>query len=428
MQLIAWTQAARHGRPLPGALPQRGILGRREEAQRGAADGAARARRRRARRDRLRPRHRRAAPGRGRHRGGPQGPRRSSASCSITHYQRILDHLVPDVVHVLIDGRIVATGGPELAETVEAEGFDAFRRARWRDAMTALDVAAIKRDFPILEREVNGKRLVVPRLRVVVAEAARGARRDGRLLPALLRQHPPRRVHDRRGGDRRVRGRPRARSRASSTRAGTAEIVFTRNATEAINLVAYTWARANLRAGDAIVLSHMEHHANVVPWHMLAAERGVELRWIPLTDDFRLDLTEPRPAARRRQAARDHRDVERARHDQRHPPARRRRARARRARARRRVPVRAARRHRRAGVGRRLRRVLRAQDVRPERHRRAVGPPRAARGDAAVPRRRRDDPRRPARRLHHQRRAVEVRSGHAADRRGRSASAPPSTT
>ena len=64
------------------------------------------------------------------------------------------------------------------------------------------------------------------------------------------------------------------------------------NATESINLVAYTWARANLRAGDAIVLSHMEHHANVVPWHMLAAERGVELRWIPMTDDFRLDLTD----------------------------------------------------------------------------------------------------------------------------------------
>src|SRR5947209_3877716 len=69
------------------------------------------------------------------------------------------------------------------------------------------------------------------------------------------------------------------------------EILFVRNATEGINLVAYTWARANLRAGDAIVLSHMEHHANVVPWHMLAAERGVELRWIPKTADFTLDLT-----------------------------------------------------------------------------------------------------------------------------------------
>jgi len=64
-----------------------------------------------------------------------------------------------------------------------------------------------------------------------------------------------------------------------------------RNATEAINLVAYTWARANLREGDAVVLSHMEHHANVVPWHILAAERDIELRWIPMTADYQLDLT-----------------------------------------------------------------------------------------------------------------------------------------
>src|SRR4029077_4513445 len=70
------------------------------------------------------------------------------------------------------------------------------------------------------------------------------------------------------------------------------EIVFTKNVTEAINLVAYTWARANLREGDAIVLTEMEHHANVVPWHILARERGVELRWIPLTDDYLLDLTD----------------------------------------------------------------------------------------------------------------------------------------
>ena len=65
-----------------------------------------------------------------------------------------------------------------------------------------------------------------------------------------------------------------------------------RNATEAINLVAYSWGRANLREGDVVVLSHMEHHANVVPWHMLAAERGIELRWIPMTADYQLDLTD----------------------------------------------------------------------------------------------------------------------------------------
>lgn len=70
------------------------------------------------------------------------------------------------------------------------------------------------------------------------------------------------------------------------------EIVFTKNATEALNLVAQAWGRANLRAGDVVVLTHMEHHANVVPWHMMAVERGIELRWIPLTADGLLDLTD----------------------------------------------------------------------------------------------------------------------------------------
>lgn len=68
------------------------------------------------------------------------------------------------------------------------------------------------------------------------------------------------------------------------------QIVYTRNATESINLVAYTWARANLKAGDLIVLTEMEHHSNLVPWHMLAAERGVELDFIPVTADGLLDL------------------------------------------------------------------------------------------------------------------------------------------
>jgi cysteine desulfurase / selenocysteine lyase len=54
--------------------------------------------------------------------------------------------------------------------------------------------------------------------------------------------------------------------------------------------VAQSWGRANLSAGDAVVLTHLEHHANIVPWHMLAAERGIELRWIGLTPDGRLDL------------------------------------------------------------------------------------------------------------------------------------------
>jgi cysteine desulfurase/selenocysteine lyase len=72
--------------------------------------------------------------------------------------------------------------------------------------------------------------------------------------------------------------------------ASPAEIVFTRNSTEAINLVAYSWARSNLRAGDAVLLTEMEHHSNIVPWHILAAERGVELRFIPVTPQGELDL------------------------------------------------------------------------------------------------------------------------------------------
>jgi cysteine desulfurase / selenocysteine lyase len=69
------------------------------------------------------------------------------------------------------------------------------------------------------------------------------------------------------------------------------ELVFTSNSTEAINLVAYAWGRSQTKAGDAIVLTVMEHHANIVPWQILAEERGVELRWIPLTASGELDLT-----------------------------------------------------------------------------------------------------------------------------------------
>ena len=68
------------------------------------------------------------------------------------------------------------------------------------------------------------------------------------------------------------------------------EIIFTRNTTESINLVAYSWARANLQAGDLVILTEMEHHSNLVPWQMLAAERQVRLEFIPVTDEGLLDL------------------------------------------------------------------------------------------------------------------------------------------
>lgn len=73
-------------------------------------------------------------------------------------------------------------------------------------------------------------------------------------------------------------------------------VVFVRNATEGINLVAHAWGRSTLRAGDEIVLTVAEHHANLVPWHLLAAERGVVLRAVPLGADQRVDLEAMRAA------------------------------------------------------------------------------------------------------------------------------------
>ena len=68
------------------------------------------------------------------------------------------------------------------------------------------------------------------------------------------------------------------------------EIIFTSNSTTAINLVSCSWGRSNISAGDEIVLTAMEHHSNLVPWQMLAAERGAKLRFIELTPDGQLDM------------------------------------------------------------------------------------------------------------------------------------------
>jgi cysteine desulfurase/selenocysteine lyase len=156
--------------------------------------------------------------------------------------------------------------------------------------VSALDVVTIKRDFPIFEREVNGRRLVY-------LDSASSAQKPLAVLDAMDDVYRTHYANIHRGvytiAEEATAAFEDARRKVARfvNAPRTDEIVFTRNATESINLVAYSWARANLNAGDAIVLSHMEHHANVVPWQILAAERGVELRWIPMTPDFRLDLT-----------------------------------------------------------------------------------------------------------------------------------------
>jgi len=154
-----------------------------------------------------------------------------------------------------------------------------------------LDVARIQADFPILKRQVHGKRLVY-------LDSASSAQKPIQVLDAMDRVYRESYANVHRGvytiAEETTAAYEGARAKvARLLGAGSPnEIVFTKNATEAINLVAYTWARANLHEGDAIVVTAMEHHANVVPWHILAAERGLELRWIPLTDHFLLDLTD----------------------------------------------------------------------------------------------------------------------------------------
>ena len=153
-----------------------------------------------------------------------------------------------------------------------------------------LDVAKIKRDFPIIDRDINGKRLVY-------LDSASSSQKPLAVLDTMDDVYRTHYANIHRGvyaiAEQATAEYEQAREKVARfvNAKDSAEIVFTRNATESINLVAYTWARQNLREGDVIVLSHMEHHANVVPWHMLAAERGVELRWLGLTDDFRLDTS-----------------------------------------------------------------------------------------------------------------------------------------
>jgi cysteine desulfurase/selenocysteine lyase len=153
-----------------------------------------------------------------------------------------------------------------------------------------LDTAAIKAQFPLLQRQINGQPLVY-------LDSANTSQKPRSVIDAMTHFMETSYAPINRSAyqlaaeatDAYEGARKAVQKFVNAPRAE--ELIFTKNATEAINLVAYSWGRANLQAGDVIVLTQMEHHANIVPWHMLAAERGIELRWVPLTIDGLLDLT-----------------------------------------------------------------------------------------------------------------------------------------
>ncbi|MDH4074466.1 MAG: SufS family cysteine desulfurase [Acidimicrobiia bacterium] len=154
-----------------------------------------------------------------------------------------------------------------------------------------LDVAAIRRDFPVLGLRQNGHRLVF-------LDSAASSQHPRQVLDAMTSFYETSYANVHRGvyqlAERATAGYEGARSKVARFigAPSTNEVVFTKNATEAINLVAGSWGRANLGPGDAVVLTLMEHHANIVPWQMLAAHVGFEIRWVPLTEDGHLDLTD----------------------------------------------------------------------------------------------------------------------------------------
>ena len=157
------------------------------------------------------------------------------------------------------------------------------------DLEARFDVEAIREDFPILHRAVHDRRLIY-------LDSAATSQKPLAVIEAMDRYYRMHNANVHRGAHRlseeatTLYERARAHVARFIGAAEPAEVIFTRGTTEAINLVANAWGGANLRAGDAILVTEMEHHANLVPWQMLAERVGAEIRAIPIDDEGRLEL------------------------------------------------------------------------------------------------------------------------------------------
>jgi len=158
-------------------------------------------------------------------------------------------------------------------------------------SFTSSEIAKIRADFPILEREVY------PGVPLVYFDSAATSQKPAKVLEAMDTYYRLTNANIHRGihvlAEEATANYEAARLKIAQFihAHNEREIIFTRNTTESINLVAYSWARANLQAGDLVILTEMEHHSNLVPWQMLAVERQIRLEFIPVTDEGLLDLT-----------------------------------------------------------------------------------------------------------------------------------------
>ncbi len=153
----------------------------------------------------------------------------------------------------------------------------------------SFDVAAIRKQFPVLDREVKGKPLTY-------FDNAATSQKPQVVIDALVNYYTRYNANIHRGIHTLAEEATAAfeHTRDVARRFINAEtreqIIFTRGATEGINLVANTWGRQELKKGDEILITGMEHHSNIVPWQMLCEEKGARLRFIPVTDNGELDM------------------------------------------------------------------------------------------------------------------------------------------
>lgn len=156
-----------------------------------------------------------------------------------------------------------------------------------------IDAIKIKTDFPVLKRRINGKSLVY-------LDSAATSQKPQVVIDAMVDYYQNHNANIHRGvhtlGDESTRIYESARETIVNFIGASdpQELIFVRNTTEAINLVAYAWGRQNIDAGDEILVSEMEHHSNLVPWQVLAEERKAILKYIRVDDSGKLDLQDLR--------------------------------------------------------------------------------------------------------------------------------------
>lgn len=156
------------------------------------------------------------------------------------------------------------------------------------ETQTSYDVQTIRADFPILQRRVGSNRLIY-------LDNAATSQKPRQVIDALVHYYENTNANVHRGlhtlAEEATEAYESARMKVAHFIGAEPEsVVFTRNTTEAINLVAYAWGLANLKAGDVIVLSEMEHHSNIVPWQLVAHITGAKLRYVPFTPEGELDM------------------------------------------------------------------------------------------------------------------------------------------